>query len=166
MFWSSGTDMDFTWYDAGLFGLFVCAVAVVSCRVNSTQKGESEDYSTFRAWKRVMSLIIPQSPRFVLTLTAAITESVCSTLTPVCMGSIVDLISAISLKGDKDVNEVINAMAYISVSIICLDVIKCIAVYGRECLNNNLGDFARQKAQVLVVCFCKGGVSSLDSTAR
>ena len=147
----------FTGYDAALLGLVVVTVAVASCGVAFTQKETSDDYSTLRAWKRVMGLIIPQAPQFVLALTAAIFESICLTLQPLYMGTVIDKVTAISLKGGQDVNEGVESMAYTCAIIVCLDAIKCIAVYARECLNNSLGDFARQKAQVL----CESGASNL-----
>jgi hypothetical protein len=145
--------MDFTWYDAGLLGLFACTVAIGSHGIASTQKGECDDYSTWRAWTRVLELNLPQSRRFVLALVAAILESVCSTLQPVCMGAVIDMITAIVSKGDKDVKVIFDEMTYTCVTIMCLDAIKCVAIHGRERFSNSVGDFARQKAQVnLVVC--------------
>jgi hypothetical protein len=146
----------FTGYDAALLVLVVCAVVVASFGFASTQKETSGEYSTLRAWKRVMGLILPQAPRFVLALTAAIFESICSTLQPLYMGLVIDEVTAISLKGNKDGG--LESMAYNCVTVICLDAIKCIAIYARECLNNSIGDFARQKAQVV----CESGASHLS----
>ncbi len=103
-----------------------------------------------------MGLILPESPYFLLALLAAITESVCSSLQPIYMGSVIDLVASTNLKGEKDVtmDGFFDELTFKCVMIICLDAVKCAAIYGRECLNNGIGDFARQKAQVLDFFHC------------
>ncbi len=120
--------VDFAWYDAGLLGMFVCSLAGVTYGVSSALTDKADDYSTWKAWKRAMELIIPQSRLFVLSLTAAIFESICSTLQPVYMGSVLDMITDIGSKGDKDVKVDFDKMTYTCVTIVCLDAMKCVAI--------------------------------------
>jgi hypothetical protein len=144
-------NLEFTWYDAGLIGLFLCTVAGVSSGLSSTSKENSICDTDLRAWKRVMRFVIPVSPYFVLALVAAIVESVCSTLQPLFIGSAIDLVKAASLKRDEDITAkgFFRDMVYTCVAMISLDAIKCIAIYGRERLNNGIGDSTRKNAQVL-----------------
>ena len=101
-----------------------------------------------RIWKKIFWLAYPEAKLMTLALLNALLSAVCSFSHPVYMGRAIDIVLE-AVKGDRaSIADAAARMKEIFIVISILEVLKFISAYGSERLNNNVGDFVRQRAQV------------------
>jgi hypothetical protein len=158
--------LNFSVYDIGLFVSFVIAVLVLTVGRGlfgrflvfwadvMSEKPDDDipaigSADAVRIWKKLFWLAYPEAKLMTLALLNALLSSVCSFSHPVYMGRAIDIVLG-AAKGGSNVSaaDAANRLKDIFIFIAALEVLKVISAYGHERLNNNVGDFVRQRAQV------------------
>jgi hypothetical protein len=104
-----------------------------------------------RIWTKVLWLAYPEARLLCLALLNSFLSAASSFLHPVYLGRAIDAVSE-ALNDKSKSAEVATKLTEIFFLIVILEMLKGITAYGHERLNNNVGDFVRQRAQVYRVC--------------
>jgi hypothetical protein len=145
-------EKEFTIYDAWFFTMFLLSIMA---GLGTSSKGVVQNevpgkYTSFMVWKRVLGFANPEALYFLFALIAAFGESVCSTLQPIYLGKIVDLVSTTVAKGNYDIDEHIDKLSASFAFIVLLELLKGLSNFVNEKTNENLGDFVRQRVQASI----------------
>jgi ABC-type multidrug transport system fused ATPase/permease subunit len=87
-------------------------------------------------YMKVLKLTSPEVPYIAGALLTAMVTSVCDLFQPILIGRALDAAASTS-----------SRLSHLFVDMAILQVLRSLAEYGRERLNNNIGDFVRQRAQ-------------------
>jgi hypothetical protein len=112
-------------------------------------------YSSFMVWKRVVGFAMPEAIYFLFALIAAFGGSICSTLQPIYLGKVFDLVSTTVAKGNYDLDESMGKLTASFTFIVLLELLKGLSDFGHEKTNENLGDYVRQRVQASVWIICQ-----------
>ncbi len=102
-----------------------------------------------RIWKKIFWLAYPEAKLMTLALLNALLSAACSFSHPVYMGRAIDAVLEAVKRGSKaSAADAATQMKDAFIVVAILEILKFISAYGHERLNNNVGDFVRQRAQV------------------
>ena len=96
--------------------------------------------------RRLFYLSIPESKYIILTLFFTVIGAICTTLAPILIGAAMDLTSTSVLTESCEVER--NEVSNLFFLVLFLEIVNSVATYARERLNNTIGNFVRQRAQV------------------
>ncbi len=128
---------------------------------------ELTQHDIFNVWRKIINLTIPEFGLFIGAIITALCTSICDFLSPMFLGKAMDIVhsnfnsTAPSIPLSKEYplgdlsKEVLSqqqdngyhALNMIFLVIIAIQIIRATLEYARERINNNIGDFVRQRAQ-------------------
>lgn len=118
---------------------------VVSEDPEDTESGEepiTQDDAWY-VWQKVVVLALPEYPYLIGALLTALFTTACDFLQPLFIGMALDTVANPSTAH--------LSLSTIFTILVVVQLIRGLAEYGRERLNNNIGDFVRHRAQDLYV---------------
>ena len=127
---------------------FLLFVDFLKIKSDDDDDDESESLShegVLEVWGRVLLFAIPYRRYMVGALLIAALASLCDLMQPIVLGMAINATTE-SMDGTENSSAPVGLHSLFLIMII-LQIFKSFTEYGRERINNNLGDFARARAQ-------------------
>ncbi len=147
----------------GIFGKFLWFLAEIISEKSDDDIPAISSTDAVRIWKKIFWIAYPEAKLMTLALLNALLSAACSFLHPVWMGRAIDVAIDTAKDGSKvSAVDTATRINEIFIVVAILNFLKFITEYGHERLNNNVGDFVRQRAQVFVKPIQKTQISRID----